>query len=1022
MSHNLWVGLLCNASWLLSLFVLYEFTSQIKSKHQRLVSILYGVLIGAICVAVMALPFSLRNGIVFDARSILLSITALIFGGIPVTIAAAAAIVFRVWMGGAGLYAGVASIITSAAIGLLWRKWAYPKKQGPRWASIYLMSLAVHVVMLLDLLLLPASDRFAVLGAVIVPVMLLYPLVSILLSMLLIHQQERIEYQETIQKNAEEHRRITDNISDVVWLADMDFGVTYVSPSVERVLGIPPEEYRTRSLGERLPPEALHTMNAIYAEELHTEQDAACAKDRTRIVELEHYKADGSRVWLSTHVSFLRDAAGTPVGIQGVTRDISEKKANELALEAARSKAQRYIDISPILFVALDLDGMVTLINREGCHQLGYPKERILGKHWSRTFVPERDRSKLEATLQTLRSEPGDRIIDLESALLTEQPNERMMFWRMTTLKDPGEQTGGFLLSGIDITEKTNALTDLGESERSKRVLLENLPGMTYRCRYDRQWTMQYVSNGCLDLTGYPPEALLHNRELSFNDLIAPEAQEYLWKKWEEVLRDHAKLKEEYEITTASGERKWVWEQGQGIYAEDGSVIALEGIILDGTERKKYENELKFIADHSPLTGLLNLRAFHALLSSERTREAAARCAIIINIQRFSYLNRIFGYAFCDQLIQDIANCLRSVVSEHHTLFHLSIDRFLIYAAYEDKSALLALIERIMTVLQEGITLNTVCFALGILEMGGEEAMSPEHILKRAEIACEYRNDHSRFTYTFFNRDMEAKQQRELAISNSFQQTLHQETDSSLFMHYQPITRADDNQIVGFEALARYRTEDLGLVSPLEFIPLVEATQMILPLGKRIMRLVFDFALRLERAGFQDTSVSFNLSAIQLLSESFLADLTQLIEQTGVNPQNLMIELTESVFSDNYVEINNRLDELKALGIKIAIDDFGTGYSSLARERELHVDILKIDRYFVRDLTTALPENTITGDIISMAHKMGHMVIAEGVELEEQRQYLVAQHCDWFQGYLFGKPMAEDAALALLMQQNQARG
>lgn len=505
--------------------------------------------------------------------------------------------------------------------------------------------------------------------------------------------------------------------------------------------------------------------------------------------------------------------------------------------------------------------------------------------------------------------------------------------------------------------------------------------------------------------------------------MIAPEAQEYLWGKWHEVLNDHSKLKEEYEITTASGEKKWVWEQGQGIYDENGAIVALEGIILDSTARKNYENELRFIADHSPLTGLLNLRAFQEMFLAERRGEPAARCAIIINVQRFSYLNRIFGYSFCDQLIQDISRCLMSVSSEHCKLYHVSIDRFLIYlTAYEDQNTLLALIEQIISILRDGITLNTVCFALGILEMRDDEHMSPEQILKRAEIACEYRNEHSRFTYTFFNSDMEARQQRELAISNSINQTLRSDGDPSLFLRFQPIARSADNQIVGFEALARYQTEDLGLVSPLEFIPLAEATQMILPLGKRIMSLVFDFALRLKREGLHDTSVSFNISAIQLLSESFLADLRQLIEQTGVNPRNLMIELTESVFSDNYAEINKRLDELKELGIRIAIDDFGTGYSSLARERELHVDILKIDRYFIHDLTRVSPENTLMGDIISMAHKMGHTVIAEGVEWEEQRQYLVEQNCDLFQGYLFGKPVADDDAIALLIQKNRERG
>ena len=566
-----------------------------------------------------------------------------------------------------------------------------------------------------------------------------------------------------------------------------------------------------------------------------------------------------------------------------------------------------------------------------------------------------------------------------------------------------------------EVSQLANVLTELCESQRSKSVLLENLPGMMYRCNYDPNWTMQYVSKGCLELTGYTPESLLNNRDLSFNDLITPEYREYLWEKWHVVLSEHSKLKEEYEIITASGDRKWVWEQGQGIYDEAGSVVGLEGIILDITERKKYEEELKFIADHNWLTGLLNLRSFDEMISTMKNN-AGNSAAIIVNVRKFSYLNRIFGYAYCDQLIQDIAHCLMPISSEHARLFHLSIDRFLFYITqYESQQDLNVLCELIVDGLETGISLKTACFNLGILEIDTEQTYDCESILKKAEIASEYRNDHTRFNYAFFNQEMERKQQRELLISNSINETLNNESDSSLFMLYQPIVNVADNQIVGFEALARYQTKELGLVSPMEFIPIAESSQIILPLGKRIMRLVFEFAFSLEQRGFRETFISFNVSGIQLLSESFLADLEALCKETGVNPRNLHIEITESVFADNYLEINEKLEKLKEKGIKIAIDDFGTGYSSLARERELNVNTLKIDRYFIQDLTKVMPENAIIGEIISMAHKMGHAVIAEGVELEEQRQYLLKHNCDLIQGYLFGEPVEGTYATSMLM-------
>ena len=157
-----------------------------------------------------------------------------------------------------------------------------------------------------------------------------------------------------------------------------------------------------------------------------------------------------------------------------------------------------------------------------------------------------------------------------------------------------------------DITERKAIEKALHESERSKSVLLSHLPGLAYRCNYDHDWTMQYVSNGCFNLTGYPPESLLYNRDITYNEVISPEYREALWNEWERILAARQPFKYEYEITTASGERKWVLEMGQGIYNEDGEVEALEGIVLDISDRKAVKNALKYNNEHDRLTGLYN--------------------------------------------------------------------------------------------------------------------------------------------------------------------------------------------------------------------------------------------------------------------------------------------------------------------------------------------------------------------------------------------------------------------------------
>ncbi len=565
-----------------------------------------------------------------------------------------------------------------------------------------------------------------------------------------------------------------------------------------------------------------------------------------------------------------------------------------------------------------------------------------------------------------------------------------------------------------DISKRKELEKVIYESERSKAILLDNLPGMMYRCYYDKEWTMQYVSNGCLELTGYRPESLLYNKELSFNELITPKYQEYIWQKWGQKIKERGKLKEEYEIITAAGEIKWVWEQGQGIYDDDGNVLALEGFIIDITRRKMNEIKLKYLTEHDSLTGIKNLRSFEERCIKNNAVSKTRSAVLLVNIRRFSIINSALGYRFGEKLIIFVAVCLSQLASDRNLLFHISVDRFIFYITeYEGKQDLINLCKKIIEALNSEIRQKSISFNIGILEIDSSSG-DVESIIKNVSASADQVNNHDRFGYCFFDKKMEDKFNRDIIISQALADTLNNQDDTSLFIQYQPILNLKTNEIVGFEALARYKHEDLGIISPAEFIHVSESSQMMLPLGKKIIRLVFNFTTQLSQMGYKCITMAFNISAIQLLSEIFYPEFEVLLQETGVDPHNLVIEITESVFFDNFQDINIKLDKLKTLGIKIAIDDFGTGYSSLARVRECNVDILKIDKHFIDKLLVINTEDAITSDIISMAHKLGHSVIAEGVEHEKQKQYLLDHNCDMMQGYLYSKPLDEVAVINLL--------
>lgn len=215
-----------------------------------------------------------------------------------------------------------------------------------------------------------------------------------------------------------------------------------------------------------------------------------------------------------------------------------------------------------------------------------------------------------------------------------------------------------------DISERMQTRTDLEESERSYAMLLSNLPGMTYRCKYDRAWTMQFVSGGCYDLTGYRPESLLYNKELTFNDLITPYYRELLWDKWVQILYNKEIFKEEYSITTATGEVKWVYEQGQGVYDDKDEVVAIEGIIIDITDRKKREDEITYLHYHDVLTGLYN-RIFFEKEKVRLDSEGQYPLSVIIgDINGLKLINNTIGYSGGDKLIVTIATILKTCCRE----------------------------------------------------------------------------------------------------------------------------------------------------------------------------------------------------------------------------------------------------------------------------------------------------------------------------------------------------------------------
>jgi PAS domain S-box-containing protein len=665
-------------------------------------------------------------------------------------------------------------------------------------------------------------------------------------------------------------------------------------------------------------------------------------------------------------------------------------------------------------------DETIVRINSVFEQILGRTKEELNNLGWAKITHPD----DLEEDMKNFRRlKSGEiRIYSMDKRYIKPDGSIVWVHMIVAPLSLSNDKKYNHICLVQDITEWKAIEKALNESERSKSVLLSHLPGLAYRCNYDHDWTMQYVSKGCFNLTGYPPESLLYNRDLSYNDIISPEYREALWNEWNRILAKRQPFKYEYEIITATGEKKWVLEMGQGIYNDDGEVEALEGIVLDISERKAIENALRYNNEHDRWTGLYNRDYLISLLERDTKLKKKLKKALIgINLSMVQLLAVKYGFQYSQNLIKKAAEALSQYCTGNRILFHARENRFIFYLfGYKDKNELVDFSYIIIETLNSLFVTERIGGGIGILEIEQQNEVDIDLLMRRLLIASErfvslFGKD---FKVCFYDEELEALIDRERDITEALSVIAADDhINDDLFLQYQPILNLRTGSICGFEALARLRTDKLGLVPPVEFIPIAEKTELILPIGEKVIVKAFRFLNRLKRLGYDEIGVYINISIIQLLSPDFIRRLFELISDMKVNSNNICFEITESVFASDYDNINNIIGKLRGAGLHIAIDDFGTGHSSLAREKGLKVDCMKIDKYFIDKLLCTDLNKAITDDIISIAHKLEHCTIAEGVEHECQLQYLKEHNCDRIQGYLISKPLDEEDAIMFLKKQ-----
>lgn len=451
----------------------------------------------------------------------------------------------------------------------------------------------------------------------------------------------------------------------------------------------------------------------------------------------------------------------------------------------------------------------------------------------------------------------------------------------------------------------------------------------------------------------------------------------------------------------------------------DSNSVVVWGVCRDITERKKARDELYVMAHHDVLTGLPNRillldRLHQAKALANRTQESFA--LLFLDLDRFKIINDTLGHSVGDELLRLVAGRLKRTLRESDTVARIGGDEFIILLINADKHAVSLLADKILKSLVLPFRLRDhelfVTTSIGIC-LYPDNDRDTEVMMKKADVAMYHAKALGRNNYQFYDEQMDQNASRRFVISNSLRRGLEH---NEFRLYFQPKIDVSSGRIVAMEALVRWEHPELGLLSPLEFIQLAEESGLIMQLGEWVLREACLQNMRWQTEGIASMRVAVNLSGYQLQHQNLMEVINQVLKNTGMSPDHLEFEITESVIMQNPDFAVSVLKQITALGIHISIDDFGTGYSSLAHLKRFSVNTLKIDKSFVDEVNINGTDAAIATAIIAMGNSLNLNVIAEGVETQAQFDFLKKNHCDQVQGYLFSRPLPSDEIIKVLKQ------
>ncbi|MCP4408850.1 MAG: EAL domain-containing protein [Gammaproteobacteria bacterium] len=725
----------------------------------------------------------------------------------------------------------------------------------------------------------------------------------------------------------------------------------------------------------------------------------------------------GTTRWQRWTNRALFDKQGKIVAYQSMGEDISKRKGTQAKVEAHRNLLKQLIESIPAPVFYKDEKQVYIGCNQAFVEYLGKTRNQIIGKTVY-DIAPQELANVYHEADEKLLKNGGKQVY--EAKMKYADGSQHDVIFYKSAFQNSDHEIGGLIGVMLDITERKISKAVLQEKTAFLDSILTSSANFAIAAT-DLDFRITYYNPRAEEIFGYTAKEVMGRTvmEIHAKENVDPDR----FSRAIEIIRKDGKYRYTVE-QERDGEAHFIESQVSGILNPDQEFIGFVLMAEDITERRKAANLIKHQASFDILTDLPNRR-----LLLDRVVQALARCRrhghkgalLFLDLDQFKHINDSLGHPVGDALLQEVSRRLKKGLRKEDTSARLGGDEFVVlFSELNDDPKQAAQqaqagAEKIQSKLAAPYTIHnhelhiTASIGVAMFPMEDEDA---DDIVKYADTAMYRAKEAGRNTIRFFLPSMQLAAQERLRLQNDLRLSLLR---NELQLHFQPQVDFSSN-IIGAEALLRWQHPERGNIAPVCFIPVAEETGQILTIGEWVL----ESALRQLKAWADDITESslhhlaINVSPRQFRQEDFVLRIERALDLTGADPQRLTLELTEGILVENLEDTIQKMEALKRLGVRFSIDDFGTGYSSLAYLKRLPLDEIKIDRSFVCDITTDPSDANLVETIITMADHLGLEVVAEGVEAEEQLEFLREKGCRIFQGYYFSRPRSVEGFAELL--------